>query len=654
MTERRATPHALPVALSALILLQGPLLSAQILGGAAYLQSDHVEVGISACGAYGTAFAPPSVGAEGVAYHPTETGLGFVADGAGDGWADGFPPYCGDYFLPGSPVEGFALSIGGTDYANHSGYGICGVEDIPGSIVDYGFGDTVFGTWEGVHPDGFRLRIRTYIPDGKRYFIGEVVLENQTSTEMKDIYFSRQVDPDNDQAWGGGFQTTNRIARQPGPGQTDALATAEGSMGCFIGIGARHFASRASRGGFYITNARDPYCGEVPYTHSGTELADDAIAVNFFFARLEAGESLSFSYAYILDAGQLEEALNATSAPMLLADGLPMEAEVPGAMPELGLCMGDSVFLEVQGGANFSWDWNHHGDFQPISATAGWLRPSASGSYSVSTSVACGSDIAFSFDVELGNPSAVVFVEPVADLCPGSELQLASGNLPDGSSVQWHPSRWLDQADRLDAVLRPDTVQAELTYVLQVSDHLGCSLEQELQITVHPQASVDAGADKVGVIGQRVYLDGSGAESYSWSPASYLDHAHRAKPSAIVTDTVLFTLTGTDANGCTATDQVWVFGTPDRRMVLPNAFSPDGDGLNDCFGVGPSFHGRFIDLRIFSRWGALVFQSADDSACWDGTLSGKPQPMGAYTVQFRYVDSDGVEQVSGSSLTLIR
>ncbi len=654
MTERRVTPHALPVALSALtFLFQGLPINAQIQGGAAYLQSAHVEVGISACGAYGTAYAPPALGAEGQAYHPTETGLGFVADGDADGWVDGFPPYCGDYFLPGSPVEGFALSIGGTDYANHSGYGICGVEDIPGSIVDYGFGDTVFGTWEGVHPDGFRLRIRTYIPDGKRYFIGEVTLENQTSTDFEDVYFSRQVDPDNDQAWGGGFQTTNRIARQPGPGQSDALATAEGSMGCFIGLGARHFASRASRGGFYITNARDPYCGEVPYTHEGTELADDAIGVNFFFARLEAGESLAFTYAYILDAGQLEEALDATAAPMLLADGLPLES-APGSLPSLELCAGDSVLLEVQGGGNFTWNWAHHGDFHPTSPTSGWLKPTASGTYGVNTSVSCGGDIAFGFDVMVGNPASAVVLSSAVGLCPGGSLEMASGTLPEGSTVAWSPQRWVDRPNSLDAVLAPDTVNAVLRYHLSVTDPYGCRLEHAVDVTVHPKASVDAGSNQVGVIGQRVYLHGSGASSYAWEPASYLDNASLAQPSAIVTDTVRFTLTGTDANGCTATDAVWVFGTPDRRMALANAFTPDGDGQNDCFGVGPAFAGRFIDLRIFNRWGALVFQSTDANACWDGTLAGKAQPMGAYTVQLRYVEPDGVEQVHGGSLTLIR
>jgi gliding motility-associated-like protein len=649
MSERRVLLHALPVALLSCFPLH-----AQIVGDAAFLQGDHLEIGVSACGAYGTAQAPPVIGAAGTAYHPTETGLGFVADGDADGWSEGFPPYCGDYFLPGSPVEGFALAIGGVEYANHSGYGICGVEDIPGGIIGYTDGDTISATWEGTHADGFRLRIRTFFPSGKRYFIGEVTLENTTATAFEDIYFSRQVDPDNDQAWGGGFQTTNRIASQPGPGRTDALATATGNMGCFIGLGARHFASRASRGGFFLTNATDPYCGEAPYRHEGTELADDAIGVNFYFARLGAGQSLTFHYAYILDVEQLEEALEATAAPMLVADGLPLVPETADEMPRLGLCAGDSVFLEVQGGDFYAWEWTHRGDFRPVGPNAGWLKPATGGTYSVGTPVPCGEDLAFSFDVVVGDPASAVAAIDSGAVCPGGSIALGQGPGTAGLSVTWAPARFLDDAHAAAPVARFDTADARVLFTLSAVDTLGCRLERTVPVTVHPTASVSAGPDQVGVIGQRVFLQGSGAEHYDWAPASYLDHADRERPSAIVTDTVLFTVTGTDANGCTATDQVWVFGTPDQRFTMPNAFTPDADGLNDCFSPGVSFQGRLLDLRIFNRWGDVVFRATDPQACWDGTFAGQPQPMGAYVVQLRYADADGTEHRHSGSLTLIR
>ena len=71
---------------------------AQIVGTNAFMQGDFVEIGVNQCGAYGSSGAAPA------GYHPTMVSyaLGFVADDDMDGWVGGtFPPYCGDYFLPG-------------------------------------------------------------------------------------------------------------------------------------------------------------------------------------------------------------------------------------------------------------------------------------------------------------------------------------------------------------------------------------------------------------------------------------------------------------------------------------------------------------------------------------------------------------------------
>ena len=99
--------------------------NAQIVSGEVFLQGDFVEVGISACGSFGTENSPPA------GYHPTENGMGFVADAGMDGWNTGTPIYCGDYFLPGSPIEGFGLQIGADVYLNSNNGPMCGNFEIP-------------------------------------------------------------------------------------------------------------------------------------------------------------------------------------------------------------------------------------------------------------------------------------------------------------------------------------------------------------------------------------------------------------------------------------------------------------------------------------------------------------------------------------------
>ncbi len=635
--------------------LFSPIFSiAQMQGGAAFLQGDYLEIGIAACGAYGTAQAPPAIGAAGTVYHPTETGLGFVADAGMDGWEVGSPPYCGDYFLPGSPVEGFVMNIDGRRYNNSSGFGICGVEEIPGSIVDYSAGDTLSATWEGVHTDGFRLSIRTYFPRNKRYFIGEVTLVNTGSANLQDIYFSRQVDPDNDQAWGGGFPTFNRIVSQPGESSADALVSAEGTMGCYLGLGARHFASRVSRGGFFIGNAQDPYCANSPYSHSGSATSDDAIGVNFYFARLEPGKSLTFSYAYILDEEELEEALMATTAPVLLADGIPVQVEEGMDIAQISLCAGDSVYLEVQGGDNYTWDWNHFGDFSADSPLSGWLKPNAPHVYSVSSAVPCGLEIAFNFQVDLGESATLLASIPDQSICPGLPLALNGGVDLSALSLEWSPALWVSDPNSAAALFAPDTANAVFALNVRASDAQGCAAEDVVIVTVHPEAQISAGPDKVGVIGTRISLEGSGAVDYQWSPANLLNYPSVANPQALVLDTTVFTLVGRDLNGCLGEDEMTLYALVNQRFVVPNAFTPDGDGLNDCFRAGSPVDMDFLDLRIFNRWGELVFHAQDEGQCWDGQYQGKPQPLGSYVVMLRLIDQHGKIVDRNSSLTLIR
>ena len=94
--------------------------------------------------------------------------------------------------------------------------------------------------------------------------------------------------------------------------------------------------------------------------------------------------------------------------------------------------------------------------------------------------------------------------------------------------------------------------------------------------------------------------------------------------------------------GCLGNDSVYVlFIDPseptDIKIYLPNAFSPDGDGLNDVFQAKTSFQniGSFT-MSVYNRWGELVFESSDISLGWDGMHEGKACPMGTYVYSLEY------------------
>ena len=86
---------------------------------------------------------------------------------------------------------------------------------------------------------------------------------------------------------------------------------------------------------------------------------------------------------------------------------------------------------------------------------------------------------------------------------------------------------------------------------------------------------------------------------------------------------------------------------------IPTAFSPNGDGSNDILFVrGAAI--QTIDLKIFNRWGQLVFQTNDQTKGWDGTYNGKPQEMDAYAYVLKVLFVDGTSLQKKGNVTLLR
>ena len=91
----------------------------------------------------------------------------------------------------------------------------------------------------------------------------------------------------------------------------------------------------------------------------------------------------------------------------------------------------------------------------------------------------------------------------------------------------------------------------------------------------------------------------------------------------------------------------------DPNLFHPNAFTPNDDGLNDEFFVRGSFI-RQYDLKVFSRWGELLFVSDDPDQGWDGTLSGEELPEGTYAFIAKVVDEAGREITKTGTILLLR
>ncbi len=68
---------------------------------------------------------------------------------------------------------------------------------------------------------------------------------------------------------------------------------------------------------------------------------------------------------------------------------------------------------------------------------------------------------------------------------------------------------------------------------------------------------------------------------------------------------------------------------------IPSAFTPNNDGLNDCYGVTHWLPTSTFELAIYDRWGEMIFRTTDQYACWDGKYRNKDQPIGVYVYMIR-------------------
>lgn len=119
-------------------------------------------------------------------------------------------------------------------------------------------------------------------------------------------------------------------------------------------------------------------------------------------------------------------------------------------------------------------------------------------------------------------------------------------------------------------------------------------------------------------------LRATGGVAYLWSPAETLDNPAVFNPIATPVTPTVYKVLVTTKDGCVGEDSIAVnvSSDPKNLILIPDAFTPNGDGLNDLFGL--KHMGQITDLKfsIYNRWGNRVFYTTDPSKSWDGRSGG--------------------------------
>jgi gliding motility-associated-like protein len=222
---------------------------------------------------------------------------------------------------------------------------------------------------------------------------------------------------------------------------------------------------------------------------------------------------------------------------------------------------------------------------------------------------------------------------PNTTICEGDTAVLIAKG---GDAYQWTPATSLTAPNSATTIASPT---ATTTYSVHIAENT-CSQATTLTVTVGVKPSPTVTAQKSNDINCTIHtakLTATGALSYVWNPMVNLDNANIPNPVTGADTTTTYYVMGTNEYGCTDTANVTVYVTSSGSInfLVPNAFTPNGDGHNDCFGVKNWGGAQLEEFQVFNRWGQRVFSTTNPNQCWDGRFGGQMADPGGYVYVIR-------------------
>ncbi|MCF8339816.1 MAG: PKD domain-containing protein, partial [Chitinophagaceae bacterium] len=299
------------------------------------------------------------------------------------------------------------------------------------------------------------------------------------------------------------------------------------------------------------------------------------------------------------------------------------------AAPDVTICRGNTIALGATGATFYNW-YPTQGlsctDCSNPNATPLQTTP-----YTVKGSSPNG---CFSYDTITVKviPNFKIQVSPDDSICIGQSKQLI---VSGAKHFEWSPSTWLSDDTSSNPISKPDKT---IRYRVIGSDEFNCFRDTAyVLIGVGKYPTIDLGPDQLLSTGtlfplKSTYTDGP-IKTWNWTPTTYLNCSTCPIPIADIHRKITYYVKATNYFGCSATDSIHIesFCT-DAQVYIPNAFTPDNDGLNDIFMVRATGIQTVKSFKVFNRWGSLVFDKAnfnpnDPKFGWDGKINGVvPQP----------------------------
>ncbi|MGZ8538438.1 MAG: PKD domain-containing protein, partial [Flavisolibacter sp.] len=297
---------------------------------------------------------------------------------------------------------------------------------------------------------------------------------------------------------------------------------------------------------------------------------------------------------------------------------------------DMFICRGSVAQLKATGGVSYIWNNNSLSCTTcpsplaaPVDSTLYVVKGFTEFRCSSSDSVVVRVHQPFDLSVQKGDT-----------ICVGESVELRAY----GTDVfSWSPSASVTEPNKGLTTARP-TVST--TYQVIAKDKYNCFADTaEVIVKVWSLPTVSAGVDQNIVVGNSTNLKSvysNDVISWQWNNGGSLSCFNCPSPVATPKQTTNYTLQVKNGGGCAATDQVSVFVTCNNgNLFIPNTFSPNADGVNDRFYPNGKGINMIRSLRVFNRWGEIVFERSnfspnEISLGWDGSFKGQPLAPDVY------------------------
>lgn len=163
-----------------------------------------------------------------------------------------------------------------------------------------------------------------------------------------------------------------------------------------------------------------------------------------------------------------------------------------------------------------------------------------------------------------------------------------------------------------------------------------------------------AGNDTIATSGQPIQLNATGGISYSWTPVTGLSNPNIPNPVATNSSDRYYYLRAFTPEGCESFDTLLIKIYEGPAIYVPNAFTPNGDGLNDILRAIPVGISQFLYFNVYNRWGQMVFSTSDYRKGWDGRILGVKQNTGTFVWMAAAIDYKGNAITRKGTVTIIR